>query len=293
MNLNDAIEEALLAADSPVVTDYGFYLLGARLFQAGSFNGVEIKRMPSAWGRVQMRNSQRRLMGRYVIAPDSDFSKGVWRVVQSSRGGSAEEITAIIDPFCYISHLSAMQRYGLTERSPEALHLSTPWRPIWAKLRDQRMAEDGAEDFEPDAPMLTHHAFKGAIRRRSVIVHETRNPASPIQIGGEPTRITTIGRTFVDMLDNPQLCGGARHVVQIWEKHAEFWINEITESVDEFRSPIVKVRAGYILNELLGLESEIILSWRKYAQRGGSRKLDPEKPYASKFSEPWMISINV
>ncbi len=292
MNLNDALEEALIESDVPVITDYEFYRLGARLFAAGEWKGVPLSRLPSDWDHDRMRNAQRRLRARQAIAPDADFSLGMWRVVQSSRAGSAEEIASIADPFCYVSHLSAMERYGLTDRSPQSLHLSTPWRPIWNQLRDQLVASDMLHQSHIDAPSLIRFGFKEKVRRRTVIVHETRHPAVPTSVSGERTRITDIGRTFADMLDNPSLCGGMRHVLDVWEIHALEWTKAIIDGVNSLDSKIAKVRAGYILTERLGIDNDEIRSWAAFAQRGGSRKLDPDGPYAPTFSERWMISIN-
>jgi predicted transcriptional regulator of viral defense system len=292
MNLNDALEEALLESDVPVITDYEFYRLGARLFAAGTWKDTPLSRLPSDWDHDRMRNAQRRLRARQAIAPDADFRLGMWRVVQSSRAGSAEEIASIADPFCYVSHLSAMERYGLTDRSPEALHLSTPWRPIWNRMRDERVAADTLNQPHINAPSLIRFGFKSKVRRRPVIVHETRHPAVPTTVSGERTRITDVGRTFADMVDMPALCGGIRHVLDVWENHASDWSNEIIAGVDSLDSKIAKVRAGYILSERLGIDNERIQAWEACAQRGGSRKLDPDGAYVAPFSERWMLSIN-
>ena len=95
------------------------------------------------------------------------------------------------------------------------------------------------------------------------------------------------------MLTEPGLCGGTRHVLDVWEKEAELWVEEIIKAVDQLDSKIAKVRAGYILTEVMDIDHPTIHNWEQYAQRGGSRKLDPDAEYAPVFSEKWMISINV
>jgi hypothetical protein len=42
----------------------------------------------------------------------------------------------------------------------------------------------------------------------------------------------------------------------------------------------------------MGVEGARIDAWRAFAQRGGSRKLDPSAEYRPVFSEIWMISLN-
>lgn len=293
MNFNDGLDKALLDHDAPIVTDYEFFALGRKLLDAKEWGGEPLKRLPTGWDHTRARNAIRRLEARKSITADADFRSGVWRVIQSTRNGSAEEVACIVDPFCYVSHLSAMQRYGLTDRSPEALHLTTPARSVWNMLRDQKMVEDLGGPPDSEHPLLLRLGFKGELRRRPVIVHESSHPAKPVEVRGEKTRITSIGRTFGDMLSEPALCGGIRHVIDIWERDAEQWADQIIGEVDKMESKMVKVRAGYLLSEVLEIEDGRIDGWEQFAQRGGSRKLNPDAPYAPTYSERWMISLNV
>lgn len=293
MNFSDGLEQALLEQDAPIITDYEFFLLGRDLLERGEWKGERLLRRPQGWDHTRARNATRRLDQRSAIAPDADFRSGVRRIVQSTRSGSAEEVVCIADPFCYVSHLSAMQRYGVTNRSPEALHVTIPARPIWNAMRDRKVASDRVGANMQIHPPLLRIGFKETIRRRPVAVHETMHPAEPVGVRGERTRMTSIGRTFVDMLTEPHLCGGIRHVLEVWEAHAEDWVQQIIEDTDKVTSKIVKVRAGYLLSEVLHISDPRVDSWEKFAQRGGSRKLDPDAPYAPTFSERWMLSLNV
>jgi len=292
ISFTEALELALLADDRPIVTDYDVYLRGKGLVEARTWQGAPMKNVPKEWDELRLRRSLRRLAARKALVQDHDFRSGVWRVVQSTRSGSAEEVACIADPFCYVSHLSAMERYGLSDRSPAALHLTTPTRTLWNTMRDKKLADEIAADKEAGS-LLLRFGFKEKLRRRPVVVHETRHPSPPIEVRGELTRISAIGHTFADMLSEPALCGGMHHVLDVWDRHARDWVDQIIPAVDGSESKIVKVRAGHILSERLGIQSPVVSSWRAFAQRGGSRKLDPETPYEPVYSETWMISLNV
>lgn len=293
MNFSDGLENALLARDLPVVTFYDFFVLGHRLFHSKTWKGESMKRMPHAWDQLRAKNAIRRLEARRALVSDSDFTSSVWRVTQATRAGSAEEVACIADPFAYVSHLSAMQRYGLTDRSPQALHLTTPKRPLWNALRIERAVHDLPDVQRVENSILARPGFRDTIRRRPIVVHVSSHPWHPSQVSGEETRITSIGQTFADMLTEPGLCGGMRHVLDVWESEASQWVQEIVAAVDELDVKIAKVRAGYILSEIMDIDHPALHNWVKFAQRGGSRKLDPDSDYVPEFSERWMISINV
>ena len=293
MNFTEGLEKAIIDKDLPVITFYDFFVLGYHLFHKKALNGEPLKRLPHDWDQTRAKNALRRLEARKALVMDSDFRSGVWRVTQSTRAGSAEEVACIADPFAYVSHLSAMQRYGLTDRSPQALHLTTPKRPLWNALRDERLREALPNLGQIEAPVLNRPGFKDTIRRRPIVVHVSSHPWTPAAVSGEETRITSIGQTFADMLAEPQLCGGMRHVLDVWENEVDQWVPEIIAAIDLLDSKIAKVRAGYILSEVMDIDDPALHNWEQFAQRGGSRKLDPDAEYAPEFSERWMISINV
>jgi hypothetical protein len=84
-----------------------------------------------------------------------------------------------------------------------------------------------------------------------------------------------------------------RHVIDCITRIYESYEDEFLSSVDLLGDPITKVRAGYIIEEIIGKHYDITDSWLNFAQRGGSRRLDPQKPYGSTYSEKWMIATNV
>ncbi|HMI20093.1 MAG TPA: hypothetical protein VK533_11160 [Sphingomonas sp.] len=292
--LGQAIVQLLEETNPPVVTEYSLYALVRPILESGSYKGRPITRMPTHWGHSQLRAMIYTLMKKRTLAPDEDFKTGVWQFVQSLTAASAEQAICLVDPFAYISHLSAMQRYGFTDRAPEALHMTTPARALWTQMRTQRMAEDYSEASVIERPPpLIRIGLQSVIRRRPISLHETKHPARPTDIADNSSRIANVGRVFVDMLDEPALCGGIQHVLQTFERHAEDWVEEIAGAVDAFDSPIIYVRAGYIFDELLDIRIPQVERWHGFAQRGGSRKLDPHAEYGSRFSAKWMMALNV
>jgi predicted transcriptional regulator of viral defense system len=293
--LEEALRDILVESGMPIVTTYqlfnqmrGLYKSGRRLWLRETFPD-----------KKKLDRVRRGLVDLNVLTPDKDFQMGVYRIVDNSDR-SAEEIFGIIEPFGYISHLSAMARYGLTDRRSKALQLTLPdaktGKELWRReffekdyTEEERNSLDRSQIISPSP----RSGFPEKVRGQEISIKRTSHLGSSQAVRGSLSRIATVGQVFASTLEEPDLCGGMKHVVEVWEEHAETYLNEIIESVTKRPQPIVKVRAGYLLNELLGMQDPRIESWTQYAQRGGSRLLDPSSPFEPTFSEKWMLSLNV
>ncbi len=262
----------------PILSQYELYHVIGRLYENPEGLYLRQKNID----RTEFDRIKANLRAANIIAKDADYGARAYRV-NTVPDLPAEEICCLVDPSCYVSHLSALQRYGLTNRRPVKLTLSRPSNP-GRKDKPKSTAE-----WLP--PQITSHP--DMVRGRKIQLAQTSSPGATITLRGTSIRIATVGRCFRDMLSDPELCGGMAHVVSIWKQHAPTYLEEILREIDACDAAIVKVRAGFILEAELGIQDDTIQSWEKFAQRGGSRRLDPEKPYKAKHSEKWMLSINV
>jgi predicted transcriptional regulator of viral defense system len=291
--LETALAEQLRERGWPLITPYGLfhelralYMSGRRLRQR--------KHLPDAADLAQRR---RNLVRADVLTPDPDYGHRAYRIVANSDR-AAEEICCLVDRYCYVAHLSAMARYGLTDRRPAALHLRAPERQLARGLLADAMIQDYGEDtlaeLEDDQILRPHTiAHPATVRGRTLALSRTRHPGESLPIRGTHARIATIGQTFADMLEEPEACGGMAHILEVWREHAALYLEDIIPAVGRAPHAITKVRAGYILDELLEVSDQQIQAWTRHAQRGSSRRLDPERPFAPTYSEKWMLSINV
>lgn len=287
-----ALEKCLVSLGQPVVSDYSIFLCAQKISDEGSYKDMPIHAQKTPFSREKGLRLLRELKSRHIIRKDEDFKSTIYRVNEIADR-DAEEICAIADPFCYISHLSAMSRQGLTNRIPGRLYITTPERVLWNRLRDAVIEKDyGLNLSIKNKQTFKQPGFYPQIRNISVIRHESKSPARVQNIKGSYARISEIGDTFVDMLSHPALCGGMEHIMDIWKEHAPTYLDEIVEAVDRCSAKIIKVRAGYMLDELLQIEDQRIQSWVTFAQRGGSRVLNSENSYVPIFSKKWMISLN-
>jgi hypothetical protein len=320
--LAEAVLTRLEEEGRAVVTPYALFQIMREIFRTGDRRELFL-RDPTATKKGLFRVSRNLLAGG-AISTDLDYRRAVYRV-RSVSDGPAEEICALVNPFGYISHLSAMQRWGLTDRRPEALHLTMPpANGIGPRLEKQMLGDYGV----PFASLPAGEAVKlpfirppETVRGRKISVYETKTPGKWLKVQGGHARLATIGQTFVDTLERPNYCGGMAHVVDVWREHAITYQEEIIAAVEETATPIAKVRAGYLLDDILGViddspegegalpgsgddspeasdpprisKDSRIQGWVRFAQRGSSRVLDPAKDFSADHSEKWMLSINV
>ena len=295
MKLIQAITLSLGSLDKIIVSKYQFSLIVTNIYKTKSYKGEEVKSLQNNFPKkTDINNNLDKLLAAGILKPYKNLS-GIYSLI-GKNDAEVLDIVCTVDPFCYISHLSAMAYHGLTDRIPAKLFITSPSAKEWHLFAKSQMEKDLGKDFlryiEKGLPKLVQPRMK-KINKTEIHCFNANHLGAFKNVKGRPLRVATIGRTFLEMLKNPELCGGINHVIDVFEEHAKVYKQPIENDIDRNGSAIDKVRAGYILNELLGIDDEIIENWNSFAQRGGSRKLDPTAEYASVWSKKWQLSLNV
>jgi len=294
ITLAQASSLAMSKYDRPVIAGYRLGVSVFQLLKAGRIDGQPLTRLgpPS---RRHYRQALNFLTSYAVLSEVRDFPRESAFTVLGRSEVSAAEVACSVDPFAYVSHLSAMEMHGLTDRVSQTLYLSSPDPKSWSRFAAEQMQRDLGGDLaeyrDAGFPRLTRtHMEK--LKGRPVRITHSAHLGAFRKTPESEVRVATIGRTFLDMLREPALCGGIHHVLGIYREHAERNLALIVAEVDQHGGPIDKVRAGYVLEELCGLKHPSFAEWQTHAARGGSRRLVAANEYASKYSERWALSLN-
>ena len=285
-NLLASVVDALAQYKQPAVTGYDVGHLVFALTPHES--AVDYKQL--------YREYLERLLRLHLLSPIGSSNSVTGYLLFGKTRALPAEIVCSLDPFAYVSHLSAMEYHGLTDRFPKTLYMCTPPAKEWRAQALERMQRDLSGNFEryrqTGLPRLTRPNVT-LIGHTSVQFHELSQMVAFRNVPDSPVKVATLGRVFLDMLREPGLCGGIQHVLDIYRREAKRYLRLIVDEVDRHGRPIDKVRAGYVLSEVCHLSNEAITAWAVLAQRGGSRRLDPDSGYASAYSDRWQLSLNV
>lgn len=296
MTISKAITLILANLPEQLVTRYRLGVIIHRLYLEKVYGGENLDKLAKQYANAtDLNRIIRNLEASAILQDHPNFPGKAYRLL-GGKDENPEDTACIIDPFSYVSHLSAMSYHGLTNRLPSKLFLSSPDPKKWKELAHAQMVKDLGEYFESYSeeglPLLTRLKF-GKIGRTEIHRTNSTRLGAFKTVRGRSMRVSTVGRTFLDMLQSPQLCGGMRHVIEVFREHAGNYLMPIVYEVDHYGGPIDKVRAGYILDELIGIGNDTSTRWTEFASRGGSRKLDPSEEYFPKWSEKWQLSLNV
>ena len=278
--------DVLSAIESPVVTGY-------TLAQSFFRSLPEDRRSTAKLSFNEMLDGLLRV--RLLTRLDASVSGHGYQIFGRSRATTAE-IVCGLDPFAYVSHLSAMEHHGLTDRFPQILYMTRPSATEWRAEAMERMSKDLGDSVDAFLRSGLPRLVRPRIERigSTVVRLQERSQLGAFRrVSGSNLRVATLGRVFLDMLREPVLCGGVQHVVDVHRRQAKRYLRLIVDEVDRHGHAIDKVRAGYLLSEVCHLDAPELSRWESLAQRGGSRKLDPEGEYVPVFSARWQLSINV
>lgn len=290
-SLAEAASYELNALGKPIISEYELFRIIWNIYQKRSAKNLRGE-YPS---RPRYVRTRRMLKDAGIIRHDRDYGARFWRIMSVSDQ-PADNIVCVADPYCYVSHMSAMQKYGLTNRRPEALFITSPTDAVVQSWNKNKFLEHYGDvpknsNIYLEPLNLVHHPDQ--VRKRLISQVKTVLYGDWKQVRGTEERIASIGQVFLDMLEDPSKCGGMRHVIEVWQEHAMKYIDQIIKTVNSCNKSILKVRAGYIIDELMHFEHDLVQSWSRFAQRGGSRVLESGRPYSEPYSEKWMLSVNV
>ncbi|WP_431112924.1 type IV toxin-antitoxin system AbiEi family antitoxin domain-containing protein [Variovorax paradoxus] len=281
-----SLQECLSKWERPVITDYELGSLAA-----GQAVALRVEISAEVYTEIV-----RGLASFGLISPSKGFKAGTVFHLFGHVKPSPMEVACAVDPFAYVSHLSAMEYHGITDRFSKILYLSTPPDKEWKEQAAARMDKDRKKQAQAylfaELPSLRYQKFERVDGMRVELMRRSHRGAFKI-IKSPAIRVAMIGRTFLDMLREPEYCGGMQHVVDTYREYASKYLRLIIDEVSRHGKSIEQARAGYLLEEVCGLNDPQIDDWASKVQRGGSRKLDPQEEYASVFSERWMLSLNV
>ncbi|SFD48548.1 type IV toxin-antitoxin system AbiEi family antitoxin domain-containing protein [Paracidovorax konjaci] len=278
------IQERLGTWERPVVTGYELGVLASTYAENRAISlhvYAELVRVLTSFG---------------LISPAKEFKPGSVFHLFGRNKPLPMEVACSVDPFAYVSHLSAMEYHGITDRFPKVLYLSTPPAQEWKEQAEARMDKD-LKEFKKDylaakLPALRFQKFERVGGVRVELMRRSHRGAFKT-IKSPSIRVAMVGRTFLDMLREPESCGGMLHVVDTYREYAGKYFKLILDEVSKHGTLIEKARAGYLLEKVCGRVDPVIDGWASTVQRGGSRKLDPQAEYAPFFSERWALSVNV
>lgn len=195
---------------------------------------------------------------------------------------SEMEIICSLYPYGYISHLTAMRMYNLTNRFPKLIDFTVPTRSVWKK--NQSMSKN---DF-----LIPFPSEVIKFKRKKLNLH-SRKDLMPFVQRGQNIRVIEIGCLFLEMLRFPSKCGGFQHVFEIFEEMGDILSEEILTATEIHGNNMDKSRVGFIFEKCLGITDDRIQNWKITAvSRGGSRKIIAEEPYSNIYDEEWNISLN-
>jgi len=279
----EAMADRLAAWERQVITDHELSVLLCR----SASGAIERGLYEAALERLQTFR---------LISPSKDFPPGTVFHLFGRSKPSAMEVACAVDPFAYLSHLSAMEFHGITDHFSRILYLTTPAEKEWKALAQQRMEKElGKKQVAHRSARLPVLRPLAADRIEGMRIESVRRSHRGAfkAVQSPAIRVAMIGRTFLDMLREPERCGGMQHVVDTYRDYGARYLPLITQEVEVHGKAIDKSRAGFLLEEVCKLDHPLIEGWKATAQRGGSRLLDPGSEYAPFYSEAWKLSINV
>ncbi len=200
----------------------------------------------------------------YITVPLGATVPGEWRADPWIAGATA------FAP-CYLGGWTACEHWGLTEQL----------------FRDVVVVT--SRDISPRRQVIQETTF-----RIKVTSHERFFGLTDVWRSRVKVQVSNPSRTIVDLLDDPRLGGGMRHVSGVVAEYFEGELRddeELVEFAERLGNRTVFKRLGYLI-ETLRLDAASVLARCSKAKASGLTMLDPSGPRDGPVLRRWGLRIN-
>ncbi|EPZ8434691.1 TPA: type IV toxin-antitoxin system AbiEi family antitoxin domain-containing protein [Pseudomonas aeruginosa] len=286
---------SVITKEKLAIQIYNFYLYK-------SYKGQRIQQIRKEYAAPKdFENNIHKLQRSGVLSPLDTDSHPFFRsqlhesyVIKGKREYSPQETLCALYPYGYISHLSAMEWHGLTDKIPVEIHFTTCSSASWRQraIEDIDIKNSSIVDLKNFTAKYPKNLNLDGL---PVVVSSETHYVDPVNVNDSPLRVSSVGKTFIDMLRDPQKCGGEEHVLEVFQEHGKKYSSLILSALDKYGRKIDRARTGFVLDKMVGVKSAKLEALRLESSRtrGSSKVLSPNKPFASEYDEDWSLSLNV
>ncbi|WP_426248406.1 type IV toxin-antitoxin system AbiEi family antitoxin domain-containing protein [Pseudomonas sp. TWR3-1-1] len=214
-------------------------------------------------------------------------------IISGKREYSAQETVCTIYPYAYLSKISAMEWYGITDKIPKVIRITSCSPTLW---RTKSLADLRIENSPFLEPMhfIPKYPKNANISGKEIIVSTETDYIEPVTVRNSPVKVSSIGKTFIDMLRAPSECGGIDHVIDTYIEYGKKYSSAIIKSLKDHGRKIDIARTGFALQKISGVDHPQLTEWQLESQRsrGSSKILVPGEPFSSIFDADWSLSLN-
>lgn len=202
--------------------------------------------------------------GLFTVVPLEADTPGAWRA-------DPWLVAARVFEPCYIGGWSACEHWDLTEQLFRSIVVVTS--------RPQRTTR----------PAIQRSEFVVAVRK-SPALFGTR----PVWRGRDRVDVSDPSRTIIDVLDDPALGGGIRHVADVLAEYAESSHRDddlVVAYGDRLGNRTVFKRLGFLV-ERLELDAPQLVAACLERRSSGVSELDPTVASAGRITTRWGLRVN-
>lgn len=224
--------------------------------------GKEAAKKLARWASQGWLRRVRR--GLYIPVPVDALNPGAW-----TEDGLV--LASLVWSPCYFTGWTAANRWGLTEQVFRTIVVKTTQR---VRSRSARLLE---------------HEYLLGHCPEELLTWGLRSEWNE----GVRLLLADPARAVVDVLDNPKVGGGIRHVAEILDAFmAEGKLEPLVEYADRLGNRAVFKRLGYLAEVLDYTDPHLLRTCEKRISKGFSL-LDPDAPSRGKHVTRWGLRINV